>query len=195
MTNHSNESAEPSPTATIGYASLVEEGPRALLDRLIDGDPLEMRALVHARLAERSLLWDEEALCLRALALCAHQTVVQRRRRLDREWLLGIVDRSIEQLALLGEDMSDGNPAAGFAVFGLPLNFEPSAVRRACLALNRMGDFQRRCFRALLIDGRDLDAVAHELGRDGGAVGRGAREALDKYLGAFVSPMASPCDH
>lgn len=185
----------PKTTDALGFASFVEEGPSDLLDRLIPGDPLEIRKLVRARLAERALLWDEESLCLRTLAICAHRTVEARRRRLDQDWLLGFVDEAIGQLALGGDPAAEAGELPIFEQLGLPLNFEPGSIAAACLALNRLPDLERLCFRALIIDGRELDDVARDLDRDGGTVGRAARVALDEFFGCLVSPEPLLGDH
>lgn len=185
----------PKTTDALGFAAFVEECPSDLLDRLIPGDPLEIRTLVRARLAERALLWDEEALCLRALALCAHRTVQARRRRLDQDWLLGFVDEAIGQLALGGDPESEGGALSIFEQLGLPLDFEAGSIAKACRALNCLPELQRLCFQALIICGRDLDDVARDLDRDGGTVGRAARVALDEFFGCLVSPEQLLGDH
>lgn len=194
MNNPLGQSQAPYSSVALGHASVVDEGPGALLGRIIDGDPLEVRTLVHRRMAERFLVWDEESVCLRAFALCAHKAVQMRRRRLDRDWILVWVDRAIDQLALRGESMAGGGQPSAFEIFGLPLDFDPEAVARACLALNRMDELERRCFRLILIENRNLDEVARELGKDGGTVGRAARRALDRFYGCLVTPKAKSHD-
>jgi hypothetical protein len=179
---------------TRGLTSTVDEGPRALLDRMVDGDPLGMKDLVRDRLAERCLLWDAEAICVRALALCAHRTVQKRRRRMDRQWLLGAVDLAIEQLAL-GQGIVADDSESSFELFGLPLGFDGEGVAGACLALNLLDFEERRSFRLLVILGLGLDEVARELGRDGSTVGRGARRALDVFFEKLVTPAKVLGDH
>jgi hypothetical protein len=114
---------------------------------------------------------------------------------LDHDWLLGFVDEAIGQLALGGDPAAEVGELPIFEQLGLPLDFEPASIAAACLALNRLPDLERLCFRALVVDGRELDEVAHDLDRDGGTVGRAARMALDEFSGGLVSPEPPLGDH
>ena len=105
------------------------------------------------------------------------------------------MDEAIGQLALGGDPAAEVGEQRIFEQLGLPLDLEPESIATACLALNRLPDLDRLCFRALVIEGRDLDAVARDLDRDGGTVGRAARRALDEFFDGFVSPNPALGDH
>jgi len=174
--------------------SLTREapGPRQLLDWLVAGDPLGLRRLARDELAARCLLWDADDLALRCMAIVAHRAGVEGRQRFTRPFLVTCLEASLAELEAGRGRVGDGADLAGL---GLPLGFTGPGVAAACRAHNRQAPGARRAFRSLVIEGRDLDATARELGRDGGHVAREARRLLDEFLAGLLSPAPAPNDH
>lgn len=172
-------------------------GPREVLARLLQGDPLELRRVVAARLQQRAYLFDADRVQLRALAHCARYGVRYRGTPPLEVWLAEIVDQAL--LDLLREDLQaerrgsrpDAQELAAFVDLARPLGLEPAAMRRVCLAHNLLREEDRRAFHGLVIAGRALEQVAAELAISGVEVARRARRGLETVLiAAGQSPRA-----
>jgi DNA-directed RNA polymerase specialized sigma24 family protein len=169
--------------------SLLAGGtPREILCRIVQGDPLELRAHVARRLRADAYVFDADRVHLRALARCARfANRYPGRPDLD-EWLDQIVREAIEDL--LREDLElarsldrDGaEPSAAFTALARPLGLDPAAMRRACAAFNRLGAADREAFFELLIEGRSLDELARARGEGATELARRARRALEVLL-------------
>jgi DNA-directed RNA polymerase specialized sigma24 family protein len=169
--------------------------PREILCRIVQGDPLEMRDRVARRLRAGAYLVDADRVQLRALARCARFAQRYTGRPDLATWLDEIVDAAIEDL--LREDAgadgdaeaSEAAPDTAFVALARPLGLEPSAMRRACAAFNRLPVPDRRAFFDLVIDGGSLDELARRSGENASELARRARRALDVLLQA---PSAAP---
>lgn len=146
----------------------------------------QMVARAAAELEKRALLWDVGHLSARALAFAAHRRAADRRRL--REGLdVGLaLDRALGSLA-------DGPPpfnveGAAFERAALEFGFPGAAAAAACRAVNRAPELERRAFWGLVIAGRPLDDVAHELGGSAARTARAARALLDRFFGVLVTP-------
>ncbi len=162
--------------------------PREVLARLLQGDPLELRQVVAARLSARAYLFDADRVHLRALAHCARYAVRYRGTPPIETWLEEIVDQAL--LDLLREDVeaerrttpADAEELAAFVDLARPLGLEPAAMRRVCLAHNLLREPERQAFHGMVIAGRKLEDVARSLGSSGVEVARLARRGLETVL-------------
>ncbi|MEO6708293.1 MAG: hypothetical protein ABI054_12585 [Planctomycetota bacterium] len=162
--------------------------PREVLARLLQGDPLELRQVVAARLAQRAYLFDADRVHLRALAHCARYAVRYRGTPAIEIWLAEIVDQVL--IELLREDVEaekrgapvDSDELAALVDLARPLGLEPAAMRRVCLAHNLLREPERQAFHGLVIAGRGLEQVARDLGASGVEVARLARRGLEAVL-------------
>jgi len=166
------------------------DGARGLFLSLIEGGQAGVRGVIREALVERCLLWDEEALALRVLAVLAHRQLSEGRSRRSSQFVGRVVEEAIQGLLFDAAPCSEvrSREAGGFEVFGLPVGVSGAAAARACRAHNRMDLLERRAFRGLVIEGRSLDDVAAQLGVDGGRVARGARAVLMKFFEETVTP-------
>jgi len=163
-----------------GRALLAGGSPREILARLVDGDPLGLRAVVYERLRARAYLLEADRVFLRSLARVARYAPRYRGEPELALWLAGMVDEAL--LDLLDEDREGAAPAppADDTLAGLarPLGLDPGAMRAACARFHALPEEERRTFFALVVEGRDLDALARDSGESATAIARRARKAL-----------------
>jgi len=97
---------------------LAGSSPREVLARLVNGDPLGVRARVALRLREHCYLMDADRVYLRAVARCARFSSRYRGQPSLEEWLTERVDEALGDL--LGEDLEHarGRASAGRATSG-----------------------------------------------------------------------------
>lgn len=179
--------AEPAERA----ARLLAGTPREILARIVPGDPLQIRPRVAGRVRGRALLLDTDRVLVRALALCARQADRWRGRPALEAWLEACVDQAIDDL--LAEAPGGGTaaelPQPGvFELLAEPLGLDPPGMRQACARFNRLDEPVRRAFFALVLEGRDLDALARAAGVSATEVARRARRGLDVFLANSPDP-------
>lgn len=159
-----------------------------VLARLMQDDPLALRARVAARLAEQAYLIDIDRALLRSFARTARAASgYGGDPPLDR-WLDERIDEALADL--LTEDLEaeragrelDERQAAVLTTLGRPLGLTPGELRAACVLFNRLPQGDRRAFHALVIRGRALDELARERGESASAAACAARRALDALL-------------
>ncbi len=163
---------------------------REILSRIVQGDPLELREHVARRMRAECYLLDADRVHLRSLARCARAAVRYRGRPELSAWLESIVGESIAEL--LAEDheaahsgsSAEATHAGAFAALARPLGLDPESMRAACVLFNRLPLPERSAFFDLVIEGRSLDACAHQRGESGTEIARRARRALDVLLSA-----------
>lgn len=188
---------------------LSGSSPREVLARLVNGDPLGVRARVARRLADHCYLMDADRVFLRAIARCARFSGRYRGQPALEEWLTERVDEALGDL--LRDDLEAlrtqraGTRASGPATastearelggahedFARPLGLDPDRMREACVAFNHTDLPARRAFFDLVIDGHSLDALARSSGASATAIARRARRALDVCLNAGEGAPAS----
>ncbi len=162
--------------------------PREVLARLLQGDPLDLRGVVAARLERRAYLFDADRVHLRALAHCARYAVRYRGVPPLETWLAELVDQAL--LDLLREDLQaerrgeapQAEELAAFVDLARPLGLEPALMRRVCLAHNLLREEDRMAFHGLVIVGRSLEDLARAMGISGLEVARRARRGLEAVL-------------
>jgi DNA-directed RNA polymerase specialized sigma24 family protein len=170
---------------------LAGAGPREVLARLVDGDPLGLWAVVRERLRARAYLLDADRVFLRSLARVARYAPRYRGEPELEVWLAGIVDEAL--LDLLEEEREGGaGPTLGpdaVRELARPLGLDPAAMRAACRRFHELPEGERRTFQALLVEGRELDELARSTGESATAVARRARHALLTVILRNAAPL------
>jgi len=160
---------------------LAGASPREVLARIVQGDPLGLRAVVARRLRERALFCDADAVQLRALARCARYAGRYTGRPALAEWLSTHVDAALDDLLEEGDRAtaaaSDGHGA--FVDLAAPLGLSPERMRAGCATFNRLAHDDREAFFRLVIEMHSLDECATVEGVSGSEYARRARRALD----------------
>ncbi|MBM3991925.1 MAG: hypothetical protein FJ298_13075 [Planctomycetes bacterium] len=172
--------------------------PREVLARLMAGDPLGLRARVAAALANEALFLDSDRALLRASAHVARFAPRYRGQPEPEAWLAARVLAAVRELADeehegvgregVGQAAGVGQEAAlpaPLCELAAKLKLDPLALARACAALNACERVERRAFRALVIEARELDVAARDIGSTPSETGRAARRAIDAALGAL----------
>lgn len=161
---------------------------RRVLARLMQEDPLGLRARVGAKLEARAYLLDADRVLLRSFARTARAASGYHGEPPLARWLDERIDEAVGDL--LTEDFEaeradaplDERQTTAYATLGGPLGFAPAELRAACVYFNRLPESDRRAFHALVIRGRSLDQLARERGESASEVGRAARRGLDALL-------------
>ncbi|WP_145183882.1 hypothetical protein [Planctomycetes bacterium Pla163] len=178
-----------------------------VLARLVDGDPLGLRARLRRRAAERFLLASPDGLFGPAAAHCARQAEGYRGRPapepwLEREldavldrWVAGTRGRDGDSKGGAGAGGGDGRSGAsargartGGAVGGNGVTASAARhgdgeLERCARRFNACGRAERATLWRLAFAGASLDELAHESGTDLSRTARRARRALDALLG------------
>ena len=163
---------------SVDWRALLAGGsPREILARLVDCDPLGLRAVVYERLRARAYLLEADRVFLRSLARVARYAPRYRGEPELAIWLAERVDEAL--LDLLDEDR-EGAALAEDTLAGLarPLGLDPAAMRAACARFHALPEEERRTFFALVVEGRDLDELARDSGESATGIARRARHAL-----------------
>lgn len=181
-------SREPHRSRGRGTDGLWRGGERAVIARLLEGDPLGLRPRIAARIRARSLLLDAERVLLEALATCAREGPLRRGRPGFERWLDGVAERAIDELLArpieAGEAWSD---------LSRPLGFDPVRLARASTRFNALDEDARLAFFQLVLAGRSLEECAASRGRPAATLARDARRALQLFLEQDESlPTPSP---
>jgi len=164
-------------------AILAGATPREVLARLMNGDPLGLARVVEARLRARAYLLDADRVFLRAAARCARLATRYRGDPPLAAWLAERVDESLlelvdEELEALASGIEPERAPEVFESLARPLGLDPTRTRRACAVHNALEEAERRAFREVVLEGRDLDELARAGGRSATAIARAARRAL-----------------
>lgn len=162
---------EPAPAGDGVWRALFEGGsPRAILARLVDGDPLGLHARCRQRVRAQCLILDERRLHLRTVAHVARQAISYRGTPPLDVWIAEQIRRASGEL--LDED------TAARAARELPapvederllllariLDLQPDVIARGASAFNRATYDVRSTFCALVLEGRDPAEWAAENG-------------------------------
>lgn len=187
MLEPSQAAAESRATRASARALLAGATPREVLARLIAGDPLGLRARVASGLAGEALFLDPDRAFLRTAAHVARFAARYRGQPELDAWLDARVQAALRELVEEEREHCVHGRAAPAALAELApkLKLEPAALARACVALNNCERVERRAFRALVIEARELDVAARELGSTPSETGRAARRALEAALAAL----------
>ncbi len=142
--------------------------PKEILARLLDGDPLEIRARCREQLHVRALLLSLDRLQLRTLARIAHSAPRWRGEPPLGAWVEERIDHSMREL--MEEDaeaVRSGIPHPGpgdghFVFLSSLLGIEPHLGPRACVAFNAQPESVRRTFFAVVVEGTRLNRYVAE---------------------------------
>ena len=161
--------------------------PREVLARLVAGDPLGLRARVASTLASEALFLDPDRAFLRAAAHVARFAPRYRGQPELEAWLAARVLAALRELAEEAHEgaLHERATPAPLAELAKKLKLDPGALARACAALNACERLERRAFRALVIEARELDVAARDIGSTPSETGRAARRAIEIALAAL----------
>lgn len=190
-------------TARLDWRAWLAGGsPREVLARIVQGDPLGVRARVARKLRAEARLLDADRVHLRALARCARAAPSYRGRPELDAWLDARVAEALREL--LEEDderdldeadgeIPDASEEGAWIELSRPLELDAGALARACRAFNRRPDEERRAFFLIVLEGRSLDELARGEPGAGTVLARRARSALEEVL-RHVPAAEGACD-
>lgn len=162
------ERVKKDPSNYAGHEILSLGSARAILARLIDGDPFEIEARCIERLGALALLLDVRRVHLRTIARVAHAAPRYRGDPPLAQWLAGIVDASAKEL--VGEDREEARSEVPtneswdprYAFLSEAMGIEPTQARRACIAFNVLPIDVRRAYYAVVVEGRTINRYVAE---------------------------------
>ncbi len=162
------ESAEPSPDQPPWKAVLSGKSSREILARIVDGDPLELRARCELRLRSQALLLDGHRLQLRSAAHAArHAPGYVGLPPID-VWLNERIRKSVQELLrddaeLVAAGVSPEAPDDDrLLIIANTFGIDPNLIGRGCSAFNRIGFEARAAFHALVLEAQDPAAWCRE---------------------------------
>jgi len=173
--------------------SILCGSPREVLARIVPGDPLAIRDVVADVLRAQCVFLDADRVHLRALARTARAALRFRGAGLDlRAWLIVQATEAVAEI--LAEDLDSPriDPGSAFVQFARPLGLDPEAMRRGCVAFNRLPFEDRAAFFALVVADVGLDAHARASGVTTNEVGRRARRGLEAVVRANHPDLPPP---
>jgi hypothetical protein len=166
-----------------------------VLQRIAQGDPLEIGPRVDAALEEEGLLLSSERVHLRTLAAVAYAACAEGAPSDLGPWLRTRISDSVA--SLLAEDREaerNGDPPAGASTHFVPMiaafGVEHGLARRASVAFHSLPAAQRKLVRGLVQDGHSLAEIAAALGRPLGELRselRAAVESLERAIGTRLA--------
>jgi hypothetical protein len=142
--------------------------PKEILARLVDGDPLEVRARCKEQLHRRAFLVSLDRLQLRAVARIAYAAPRWRGEPPLGPWLVERIEHSMKELMDEdGEAVLSGIPdpeAADerYAFLTSILGIEPQLGQQACVAFNAQPDPVRKAFFAVVVEGQRFNRYVAE---------------------------------
>jgi len=145
------------------------EGPRDILPRLVEGDPLELLERCARHIASEALLLDLERLHARSLAIVARRSGEATEENIE-EWLCDRVDDAANQLIheelyeeRLGfPPLREADPRSSFLMGALGI--EPALTRGVSVSYHRKSRELRRTFWRAVVSGDSIEGIAEEAG-------------------------------
>jgi hypothetical protein len=144
------------------------KSPRQVLERLLQGDPLELAARCRESLEGSARLLDPSRLHLRALARVAHAALHYTGDPPLADWLERRIEQSIQELlAEDREEVRQGLPLPTpsdprYAFVSEVLGLEPAQALHACVAFNALAHEVRCVWFALTIGGMTVNRYVAE---------------------------------
>ena len=159
------------------------EGPREVLPRLVEGDPLQLIELCASHLTSEALLLDLERLHARSLALIARRSPEAKGEEIS-DWITARVREAADQLVdeeryeeRLGFPPSNiVDPRSEFLVGALGI--EPAMTRGVSVSFHRMSRGDRRTFWRAVVSGGSVSGIADESGETRDYVIEGLRRVI-----------------
>ena len=159
------------------------EGPREVLPRLVEGDPLELIERCASHLTSDALLLDLERLHARSLALIARRSPEASEADVS-EWITARIREAADQL--VGEERYEErlgfppsrvvDPRSEFLVGALGI--EPAMTRGVSVSFHGMARADRRAFWRAVVSGEPLSQIADESGETRDQVIEGLRRVI-----------------
>ena len=159
------------------------EGPRDILSRLVEGDPLELLDRCAGYLASEALLLDLERLHARSLAIVARRSDEATEENVD-EWLCARVSAAANQL--IHEEQYEerlgfpppraADPRSSFLVGALGI--EPALTRGVSVTFHRMSREDRRTFWRAVVSGESVAGIAEDAESTHDSVFRSLRRVI-----------------
>lgn len=176
---------------------LAGASPREVLARLTSGDPLALRNVVAARLADQAYLLDADRVWLRAVARVARFSTRYRGEPVFERWLRSQVDDAILDCVENGDappsgeagvDERESSRSTSFETLARPLGLSAQRMRAACAAFNACEPRDRRAFFALVLEREELEPAAARMELSPTECARAARRALEAVMEAAIRP-------
>jgi hypothetical protein len=159
------------------------EGPRDVLPRIVEGDPLKLIERCASHLTSEALLLDLERLHARSLALIARRSSEVREEGVS-EWLAAQVREAADQLVV--EELYEErlgfpppravDPRSEFLVS--VLGIEPAMTRGVSVSFHRMDREERRAFWKTVVSGESISEMADDRGETRDHVIEGLRRVI-----------------
>jgi hypothetical protein len=165
---------------SIASGPLLLGAPGQVLEVLLRGDPLGLRARIVSRLEARAWLCDVDRLVTRVAASCALEARHWSGTPSLAAWLDGLIDRAA---ADLGAETCA--PPGAWSLFAEPLGLDGERLRRACGRFAGLSFEAREAFFRLVLDGASLNAFARERGLTLTEAARRARAGLEVLRSAL----------
>lgn len=147
---------------------LKGSSPRKILERLVDGDPLELAARCQESIEESALLVDPYRLQLRTVARVAHAAPTYRGDPPLTAWIRSRIEQSMQEL--ISEDREEersGMPPPDvsdprYEYVSEVLGIETTLARRACVAFNSLPHGVRCAWFAVAVEGMTVNRYVAE---------------------------------
>lgn len=172
-----------------GASLLVAKSAGEVLERLLDGDPLELGPRLAQREIEQAVLIDPQRLIEIALARVAHDAMSYAGEPALGEWLDGCIDKAVETfLQREAEDDADGLPLADpedpfYNLFAELFGVELPMARTISLHYHALPVESRRTFQAIFVDQKSIHRWVAE--------GHGPHEHVAAQLRYALEVMSS----
>ncbi len=174
---------------------LAGRQPDEILGRLLDGDPLRLRALVAGEVRGGAYFLNADRVQLRALARIAHDVPIDGPPT-DGAWIHEHVRGALkdvmveERRAIAGRQGEGGElPTDVLDALAGPMGFDGRDLRVACDAFNRLEPRDRHAFFALVVERRSLDDAAKTCQMLPAELGKRARAALVATMDAVKKSL------
>ena len=156
------------PSEEPGNALLRGGSSREILERIFEGDPLEIEARCRERIESRAYLLDAGRLHLRAVARVARAAPGWKGEPSLAEFIMERIDYSAQEL--IQEDREEelsGTPPADpqdprFTLLTETLGIPIALARRACVAFNYLPERVRCAYFAVLVRGKTVNRYVAE---------------------------------
>lgn len=198
--NDPEDSASGATPADSGDIPAVLRGssPKQILERLMEGDPLELWPRCRERMETLAFLVDPARVELRSIAWIAHAAPRYRGAPPLAVWLAEIIDRAIGEIAAEdreaereGLPLPDGSEPA-FRFVSELLGIEPQLARRAAVAFNSLTSEVRSAWFAVAVMGKTVHRYVAEGHGPPEAVRARMKLALETIARATGTPGRPP---
>lgn len=147
-----------------------------ILEQLLRGDPLRVRALAAERITLHARLVDVDRVVLRALARIAHGAAL-RGPSVSEGWLREQMDGAIAEVVEQGA-APETAPGPFLEALAPGAGLTREALGRACVAFNRRSGEERAAFWATVVAGEPMEVAARREGVAAAVVARRSRSVL-----------------